>query len=473
MFALRYIGDRVNRSRQLRIFILTYSAYAILYATRKPFSVVKTQVQDDMNLTTHVLGLVDSAFLGAYAIGQLVLPALLGRTHLSPNRMLLLLYGGSGLMALGFGFAHSGAALVCLWLMNGLLHSAVFPILVSCVSPWFSAEKRGQVMGTWTTSQQVGATCATLFSAYVAKATNWRMVFILPGVFTIGFGWFLNATLFSAPPPSTNEPSKIDVELGLKPAIMRHPSSADHTGTTATPSHTAKDSPQQTSPAKNSLPPVSINVGSSPLSLRVLLTVPDIKPVGVAYFCVKCVRYSLLFWLPYYLTTELHYESAVAGYASIVFDVGGIFGGIMCGQLADRFLAGRRLFMALMTGATSALALVLFALGAHHSSFVALTLMMLVGFTVAGSDSIIGGSAPSDLCDRAGLDGAFLSAASGIVNGLGSMGAVLQGSMTAYVSEAYGWGCLYALLAGASLTSSLFLAWPAINESSCLTSNRR
>eukprot|EP01053_Blabericola_migrator_P004252 Blabericola_migrator_1__4251@NODE_22_length_22262_cov_139_742014_g19_i0_p6_GENE_NODE_22_length_22262_cov_139_742014_g19_i0NODE_22_length_22262_cov_139_742014_g19_i0_p6_ORF_typecomplete_len456_score47_59MFS_1/PF07690_16/8e44MFS_1/PF07690_16/0_04MFS_3/PF05977_13/1_2e09MFS_3/PF05977_13/3_1e05MFS_4/PF06779_14/8_8e14MFS_4/PF06779_14/1_5Sugar_tr/PF00083_24/3_3e12MFS_1_like/PF12832_7/0_13MFS_1_like/PF12832_7/9e07OATP/PF03137_20/3_5e05PUCC/PF03209_15/0_00098PUCC/PF03209_15/5_4e02Nuc_H_symport/PF03825_16 len=451
MLAFRFIIDQfISRSsKALRIFILTYVAYATLYATRKPFSVVKTHVQEDLKLSTHTLGLIDSAFLGAYAVGQLVLPALLLKLHrFTPNQIILFLYVGSGCAAIAFGLSSSGVALILLWLLNGLLHSAVFPILVGCTSPWFAAERRGQIMGTWTTSQQVGATCATLFSAYVAHISHWRLVFLLPGIFTIAFGIFLSFTL--TPSHNADEErtktihTRLDIELGS-------------TTTTA--------SSVQTSPGKNALPPVAI---PAPVSVRALLRIPDIKAVGLAYCFVKCVRYSLLFWLPYYLTTELHYDADIAGYASIVFDIGGIFGGIMSGQLADRFLKGRRILMALFTGLTSALALIFFAIGAHQSTLVALSLMTLVGFAVAGSDSIIGGSAPSDLCDRAQIDNAVLPAASGIVNGLGSTGAVIQGSLTAYVSDAYGWGHLYALLASTALASSLCLMRPAIHESAAL-----
>ena len=40
----------------------------------------------------------------------------------------------------------------------------------------------------------------------------------------------------------------------------------------------------------------------------------------------------------------------------------------------------------------------------------------------------------------------MLGAASGLVNGAGSVGAVLQGALTAYVADRYGWGALFGAL---------------------------
>ena len=37
---------------------------------------------------------------------------------------------------------------------------------------------------------------------------------------------------------------------------------------------------------------------------------------GAAYFCIKLIRYSLLFWLPFYLHAALKYSEGSSGYLS-------------------------------------------------------------------------------------------------------------------------------------------------------------
>ena len=56
---------------QLRVFGLTYIAYALLYIGRKSLSVTKARMQTEAGVPIASLGLMDTAFLIAYAAGQL------------------------------------------------------------------------------------------------------------------------------------------------------------------------------------------------------------------------------------------------------------------------------------------------------------------------------------------------------------------------------------------------------------------
>jgi len=77
--------------------------------------------------------------------------------------------------------------------------------------------------------------------------------------------------------------------------------------------------------------------------------------------------------------------------------------------------------------------------------------MALVGFTIAGPDGVLGGAASRNLCDYAGRssDMALAAAASGAVNGFGSVGSILQGGLTAQLVDAVGWSGLFLTLAAA------------------------
>ena len=66
-----------------RAFIVTWICYASFYLTRKPFSVVKSQLKTELGLSTAELGVIDTSFLAAYAFAQLVLGPLMRR--LCPN----------------------------------------------------------------------------------------------------------------------------------------------------------------------------------------------------------------------------------------------------------------------------------------------------------------------------------------------------------------------------------------------------
>src|SRR4029079_14370210 len=57
---------------------------------------------------------------------------------------------------------------------------------------------------------------------------------------------------------------------------------------------------------------------------------------GASYFCIKLIRYSLLFWLPYYLVNELGMDKSHAGDFSTSFEIGGVAGTLLLGTLSDR-----------------------------------------------------------------------------------------------------------------------------------------
>lgn len=384
---VRFVAYRSSRSWpcacvSMRMYVCG-RAFIVTHC-RKPFSVVKTEVQNELKLSTYWLGVIDTAFLASYALGQLGLPSVLSRIGAESRLTLSLVFIGAGCVTGLFGLSSSGWTLVVLWFLNGLLHSAVFPLLVQFVSPRFSAESRGRIMGTWTTSQQSGATLATVFASFASEKLGWRAVFLIPAAYTILVGLCLKRLLPAAANPvsvSKNSSPMREIEMERWGDLESPPKELPHV--------------------------------NSSLSFLEILQLGDIKSVSLCYFCVKCVRYSLLFWLPYYLATELHYPHHLAGYASVVFDLGGFLGGLCTGHFADRVCSNRRFFVALLSCVSSAASLAVFALAAHQSTLIALALMALVGFTVAGADSIIGGSAASDICDRVGLGHTALAAASG------------------------------------------------------------
>ncbi|EZG88393.1 major facilitator family transporter [Gregarina niphandrodes] len=501
---VRYCSDSLRRPKRGRIFLITYLAYATLYATRKPFSVVKTDVQGSLNISTDWLGIIDTCFLGAYAIGQLLIPTLLARyPTMSASAILVVLYGGSGLASFTFGLVSSPAIFSILWIINGLLHAAVFPLLITCLSPWFNSSQRGKVMGAWTTSQQTGAIAATGLSAWMSAHLGWRSAFTIPGIFTFVFGifvaWAMQGTLTDGTNVHSHQsPLPMDVEMGRLDTWTSRPKTevaedmievVSANGMTlenvesgpGTESSAAGPDPRsmdprelrgtrqkdlvevnpQTPPQGSQSSMNSVVASSSGVSLG---SITDVKSVSCSYFCVKCIRYSLLFWLPYYLATELRYPHEVAGYTSIIFDVGGVLGGIGAGQVADRLFRGRRIFVAMFACLAGTLSLIAFSLFAGSSKLVALFMLGAIGIAIAAADSIIGGSAATDLCERAKCSGSTIGAVSGIINGCGSVGAVLQGYLTSRLTQSVGWPSFYLILSGVCLCGSAFLVVPAVHE---------
>ena len=75
-------------------------------------------------------------------------------------------------------------------------------------------------------------------------------------------------------------------------------------------------------------------------SFRNLLAIPSsldqTRAYGACYFFMKLIRYALLFWLPYYFETVLHYPTTKANDFSNSFEIGGVVGTVVLGLWSDR-----------------------------------------------------------------------------------------------------------------------------------------
>jgi sugar phosphate permease len=186
-----------------------------------------------------------------------------------------------------------------------------------------------------------------------------------------------------------------------------------------------------------------------------LLRNPLIYGYGGCYFCLKLIRYSLLFWLPFYLHTALGFEQGAAGYLSTSFEVGGVLGSIGMGYLADRTTRSRG---ALCAGSIALLALALhvYAQLGQAPAVWHFVVMAVIGMLLFGPDALLSGAVAQDL---GGVRAA--GTAAGIVNGMGSFGALCQGALTVWVQHTFGWQALFhalfmfALLGGLCLVPTL------------------
>jgi sugar phosphate permease len=180
---------------------------------------------------------------------------------------------------------------------------------------------------------------------------------------------------------------------------------------------------------------------------RALLRDPMLYSYGACYFCIKLIRYSLLFWLPYYLHHAEALDEITSGYVSTGFEVGGVFGTIALGYLSDRASRSRAGAAALaLCGLV--LALVFYARLSGASAGMHFAALALLGALLFGPDALVSGAAAQDL---GGARGA--ATAVGMVNGLGSVGAFLQGIVTVSVQRAFGWQALLYVFVALSIVS--------------------
>jgi OPA family sugar phosphate sensor protein UhpC-like MFS transporter len=396
---------------QIRAFSLTWVSYASYYFTRKNLAVVKSHLHEHLGITTFQLGCLDTAYLAAYAVGQFA-SGVIGDV-IGPR--LLLSFGmlGSAVMAASFGLSSTFLPMFLAFAVNGLFQSTGWSGNVKAIQPFLHSSYRGSVMGWWTTNYQVGGLLATALATLLLTQSGWRAAFCLPALWVAAVGLAIYFLLVEKPQ-----------DRGLPPVEVE--------------------------PAAKAQASVSSRGAGS--GFFMLLRSPLLLSLGGAYFGLKLIRYSLLFWLPYYLHERLHYSESQAGYGSLPFELGGIVGSIVIGVLSDRYCRSQRLRLAVpalifLGGALFAYQL-LGGLGLLYNAL----LLSAIGFLLFGPDSLLSGTVSQEI----GGYGATARVA-GIINGMGSIGAIFSPLIVAWTSERFGWGVLFMSFVGTTLVSALLL----------------
>lgn len=388
---------RPTRSLRARVFALTWISYASFYLTRKNVSVVKATLEEE-GVSLGALASMDTAYLVLYAAGQIISGALGDR--FGARRVLAVGMLASAACAVVFGSADSALVMAGAFGVQGLCQSTGWPNNIKAIAPFFREDERGKVMGFWCTCYQVGGIASTALAAMLLVRYGFGAVFFVPAAWVALVGI---AIAFLLPTRDIQPEANTEVETKRRRPMLA------------------------------------------------LLRAPAVWSYGGCYFGLKLIRYSLLFWLPYYLSTQLGYADDDAGYLSTAFEVGGIAGAIVTGLVADRFFptAKARLLVPMI----ALLAIVLVAFGELQHGPVTLTIAIaLIGLLIVGPEALITAAVPQDLGGRDGV-----GSAAGLINGMGSIGAMLQGAVTVGVSEAYGWDAVFTLFIAVAVVSACAL----------------
>lgn len=113
------------------------------------------------------------------------------------------------------------------------------------------------------------------------------------------------------------------------------------------------------------------------------------------YALVKLMQYGMMFWLPFLLTTQLHTGAFLTSIIAVLFEIGGILGGICSGMLSDR-IESRTLVIVPMLLASLPM-LCLFKFGAYISPLITYISVPICGFLIIGSNSLISTTVSADI----------------------------------------------------------------------------
>ncbi len=391
------------RQWRRRILVSTWLAYAGLYFCRKPYYVAKGTLARDLDLSVGDLGEIGTAYLVAYAVGQFVTAGLGQRQGAR-----LLLLGGIGTSIacnIGFGFANNYWTLFAFMTLNGLAQATGWPSVVGTLGRWTRRSERGTVMGLWGTCYQLGGVAASMWAAFWMARAGTRGAFLMASA--VLFGCWIAVALWQR-----NKPE----DVGLPP--LEDEDAGD-----------------------------AAEAGASPWTRELLI---NLMLVGIFYFGIKFIRYALWSWTPFLLENNFGLAVDDAGYLSTIFDLAGFAGVVVAGIASDRFFRGKRtppsflMLLGMMAGCAAL----------HFVGGTSLVLfgicLGVIGFMLFGPDSLLAGAGAIEVgSPRVAV------ATAGIINGMGSIGAVVQEMLVSrlYEGSAGQTGPVFAVLWGASLIS--------------------
>jgi OPA family sugar phosphate sensor protein UhpC-like MFS transporter len=409
-----------------QIFSITWLAYVGFYLTRKSFAVAKIELEkpEVMGLSRPEMSGIDFAYLTAYAIGQFIWG--MAGDKFGPRPVVLCGMLGSMVAAVAMGASSSTLMMGGFFFLQGLCQSTGWAPLAKNLGNFFSRRERGVIMGFWCTNYSVGGWVASIYAGFVGQQLGWRFAFFIPAATLLGI-WVL-FVLFQR-----NRPE----DVGLPAVETYH--------------HEAPDVPR---PGES---PKSESQGSWKVIVDVLHN-RMVVFLAAIYFCLKPARYAILFWGPKYINDKLGTGMAASGFLSAMFELAGPFSVIVAGFLSDKIFGSRRMPVSVICLAL--LAVVLFVLDKLPATGWMLGgCLFLIGFLTYAPDSLISGTAAVDFGTKRGA-----STASGLVNGAGSVGAILGGTLPGLVQARWGWQGVFSVLATAILVAALLLLpkWNAL-----------
>lgn len=378
------------------MFVILWSAYGSTYLLRKPLGVVKADLQNSLEVSALGLGWLDAALLLPYAGVSLMFGSV--GDHLGPRVTL-----GGGLVIASAATAlismcESYPSVLVLLAVSGASQALCWPASCTMLARWFSDAARNTVFGAFGTCCFVFGMAGTTLAVYLRVNYGWRVVFLPPSIFVAVLGMLV-------------------LQFGRDPGER----SLIVPGRATVPAGTGSE--------------VSLSI----LSVWRLSLVPE---VSLAMFCVKSVRYALMFWLPLYLLRSLNYSQTNAGLVSTAFEVGGTLGSALVGVVVDRWMGGRAILTSALAISASAICLLAFVLLAPWGPMFHVIFLVLAGAFNCGPDILLAGSVAADIGEQVG--GA--TAVTGVINGMGSLGTVLEGPLVGLVAATLGWKAMMPLM---------------------------
>ncbi len=403
-----------------QIAILLCLITTINYVDRQALAVAGPVIVEQFRLSNTEFGAITSAFLFAYAIGQVIIGPVVDRLGTKRSfRLAVIAWSIAGMLhAAGRGFW----SFFSLRALLGFTEAMNFPAAVKACAEWFPRAERSLAVGIVTIGPGLGALISPPLLGWLITAFGWQWAFIVPGA--AGFVWLLVWQARFDQPES--HPHLGDAERAL---IV-----ADHEAERAAVPDSATAEPWY--------------------AFVRLLRYKEVWGLMLSRFVSDGAFYFFVAWLPLYLAQERGFDiRAIAISAWIPFlaaDVGSLFGG----WLGTRLIRGGWTVNASRKSVIWLGALIIpCALPAVlvESAYTAIALIGLAMFAIQIKASSLF-TVPADLFPARDVATIW-----GLFGAVGSFGGMLFVALAGWVSEHYSYTPIFAAVGVMHIVSALIV----------------
>jgi sugar phosphate permease len=282
----------------VRVGILTLIPllYLIIYLEKSNIAVAAPAISRAFGFDRAQMGWIFSAFVLAYAIGQIPSGWLADR--LGPRRVISLLVPFWSVTTLLTGLGGGFVSLLGLRFLTGLGASGTFPITTRAMQPWFYPSERGTIHGISHACARLGGAIVPPLAVWLMVSFGWRWVFYVCGA--IGFLW-----------------------VGIFLYVYRD-----------TPAQHPRLSAQERARLSGLRTPSKC----ASVPWAVILRSPNMVFIACAFGCYAYGGYFFIAWLPSYLVDYRHLSMTQMGLAASLPLLAGMVGDLIGGLAGDYML---------------------------------------------------------------------------------------------------------------------------------------
>ncbi|TXK39007.1 MFS transporter [Nonomuraea sp. C10] len=208
-------GGGAPDARQLRGILIAVSiALMAVIASVSGLNVAQTHMAVEFGASQNTILWIINIY--TLALAALLLPLGAIGDRLGRKPMLIAGLGVFGVAGVAAGLAPTAEVMLAARVAGGIGAAMIMPITLAVITSTFPEEERGTAIGVWTGVAGGGGILGMFLSALLVDVADWRWLFVLPVVLTVGA---LAMTLKSVPDSRERSAHRFDTVGALVSAV--------------------------------------------------------------------------------------------------------------------------------------------------------------------------------------------------------------------------------------------------------------